>query len=88
MEVFIPLLAIVLTFSVAFFAIWTEHRRKLAKMKIDASAQQAGEHARRQASEAQALEDRVRVLERIVTDSGYRLGHEIEQLRDQREKVQ
>jgi hypothetical protein len=30
------------------------------------------------------LEDRVRVLERIVTDSGYNVATQIEALRDQR----
>ena len=31
--------------------------------------------------------DRVKVLERIVTDSGYSLTHQIEALRDPKEKV-
>ena len=84
MEVFIPLLAIVLTFSVGFFAIWTEHRRKLTKLRIDAAAQQGGEHSRRHANEVRALEDRVRVLERIVTDRGFDVATQIEMLRDQR----
>jgi hypothetical protein len=39
-------------------------------------------------AEVGSLQDRLGVLERIVTDSGYRLGHEIERLRDDREKVQ
>ena len=34
--------------------------------------------------EVERLEQRVRVLERIVTDSGYTLAHEIEALRDGR----
>ena len=33
---------------------------------------------------ARALEDRVRVLERIVTDKGYDVATQIEALRDQR----
>ena len=36
----------------------------------------------------EATEDRLAVLERIVTDSGYRLGQEIERLRDETGKVQ
>ena len=39
-------------------------------------------------AELGALHDRTANLERIVTDSGYRLGHEIESLRDRREKAQ
>jgi len=33
-------------------------------------------------------DDRIAVLERIVTDSSYRLGHEIEALREDKGKVQ
>ena len=39
-------------------------------------------------AELGALHDRTANLERIVTDSGYRLGHEIESLRDRKEKAQ
>jgi hypothetical protein len=39
-------------------------------------------------AELGSLQDRVQVVERIVTDSGYRLGHEIEQLRADKGKVQ
>ncbi len=33
-------------------------------------------------AEIGAMQDRLAVVERIVTDGGYRLGHEIERLRD------
>src|SRR5687768_6094802 len=36
----------------------------------------------------ESYEDRIAVLERIVTDSSYRLGREIEALRDDKGKVQ
>ena len=36
----------------------------------------------------EAYDDRIAVLERIVTDSSYRLGHEIEALREDKGKVQ
>jgi hypothetical protein len=43
-------------------------------------------------AELGSIKDRLVNVERIVTDSGYRLGHEIERLRhdrgDEREKVQ
>ena len=39
-------------------------------------------------AEIGALSDRLVSIERIVTDSGYRLGHEIEQLRESKGKVQ
>lgn len=39
-------------------------------------------------AEIGSLKDRLGVVERIVTDSGYRLGHEIDLLREGKEKVQ
>ena len=38
-------------------------------------------------AELGSLKDRLATVERIVTDSGYQIGHEIERLRD-KEKVQ
>jgi hypothetical protein len=39
-------------------------------------------------AELGAVQDRLINIERIVTDSGYRLGHEIERLREDKGKVQ
>jgi hypothetical protein len=39
-------------------------------------------------AELGSLKDRLGNVERIVTDSGYRLGHEIESLRENKGKVQ
>jgi len=39
-------------------------------------------------AELGSLKDRLGNVERIVTDSGYRLGHEIESLREDKGKVQ
>lgn len=39
-------------------------------------------------AEIGSLQDRLINVERIVTDSGYRLGHEIEKLRDDKGTVQ
>ena len=46
------------------------------------------EDNRRLVDRLEATEDRLAVLERIVTDSGYRLGHEIESLLEDKGKVQ
>ena len=43
------------------------------------------ERAAQYASQVQKLEDRVRVLERIVTDGGYNVAAQIEALRDVRQ---
>ena len=44
----------------------------------------SAEKAAQYAASNQELEDRVRVLERIVTDSGYTLASQIEALREDR----
>ena len=46
------------------------------------------EDNRRLVDRLEATEDRLAVLERIVTDSGYRLGEEIERLRRETGRVQ
>ena len=73
----IPFFAITMVFSIPVIAIWTDHRRKLAKIEAETAAKRA-------APVNQDLEDRVRVLERIVTDRGYDLASQIEALRDER----
>ena len=56
------------------------HREK--RMEIEASM--VAEKAAQYAAHSERLEQRVRVLERIVTDKGIALSEEIEKLRDDR----
>lgn len=56
-----------------------KHREKMA----EALNAQAAEKAAQYAAHTERLEQRVRVLERIVTDKGLALTDEIERLRDQ-----
>lgn len=65
-------------FMIAGLAIWTRHSRRLAEIQASATAEKAAQYA----VQNQALEDRVRVLERIVTDGGYDVALQIEALRD------
>ena len=65
-------------------AIWAKHKQKIAEMEIQTTAEHTAEKAAQYASQVQALEDRVRVLERIVTDKGYDVATQIEALRDER----
>ncbi|AXB75830.1 hypothetical protein V474_22590 [Novosphingobium barchaimii LL02] len=67
-------------FIMGGFAIWTKHQRKLAELQIEATAEKAAQYA----SHSRELEERVRVLERIITDGGYDTALQIEALRDQR----
>ena len=84
MEGTIALIIPILALSIPIVAIWTKHRQKIAEMQIDATASSTAERAAQYASQVQQLEDRVRVLERIVTDKGYDIATQIEALRDQR----
>ena len=77
---FIPFFAILMVFSIPIIAIWTKHRRDVMEMQARTTAEKAAQYA----ASNQELEDRVRVLERIVTDRGYDVATQIEALRDQR----
>ena len=57
--------------------IWTKHKQKELQMTSELSAEKAAQYAQHTSQ----LEERVRVLERIVTDKGYDLAHQIEALR-------
>jgi hypothetical protein len=77
---FMGLVAIVMIFGIPMLAIWTRHRKEVMQMQVDATAEKAAQYA----TSNKDLEDRVRVLERIVTDGGYDVATQIEALRDQR----
>ena len=57
---------------------------KLKERQIDAVTTQSAEKAAHYAAHTERLEQRVRVLERIVTDRGIDVADEIERLRDDR----
>ena len=79
--VLVPLFAL----SIPIVAIWTKHKTRIAEMQIRATASDTAEKAAQYAAKTQDLENRVRVLERIVTDGGYDVAAQIEALRDVRE---
>ncbi len=64
--------------------VWIRSRSKLEEKRLTATAEQSAEKAAQYASKVNELEERVRVLERIVTDKGYDIATQIEALRDQR----
>ena len=78
--VLIPLFAL----SIPIIKVWTHHRQKIAELQFKATAEQTAEKAAQYASHTAELEERVRVLERIVTDKGYDVATQIEALRDAR----
>ena len=80
----IPVVAIIMGISIPITAIKLKHKEKIEQMRLAASGNRDDGHAARQDARIDELQDRVRVLERIVTDSGYTLASEIEALRDHR----
>jgi hypothetical protein len=64
-------------FMMGAFVIWTRHQRRIEEIRATATAEKAAQYA----AHTERLEERVRVLERIITDRGTSLAHEIEALR-------
>jgi uncharacterized protein YqhQ len=65
--------------SYEMLKVWLKHKEKMA----DALNAQAAEKAAQYAAHTERLEQRMQVLERIVTDRGIDVATEIEQLRDE-----
>jgi hypothetical protein len=59
---------------------WLKHRRKWLKLQAEMTAEKAAQYA----AQTERLEQRVRVLEQVVTDKGIVVADEIERLRDDR----
>jgi len=66
--------------------VWLKGKQQLEEKRI-AAGQARGDSdgdGRRVAGRVEELEERVRILETIVTDGGYQLAQKIEALRDER----
>jgi hypothetical protein len=74
------IIAIVAGVASKMFSAWLAHKRELGHALNAETAEKAAQYA----AHTERLEQRVRVLERIVTDKGMGLADEIEQLRDDR----
>jgi hypothetical protein len=81
-EDLIGMVAVVMIFGIPLLAIWTKHQRDMRKEGGFADGE-----ARRLTEMVEVLQDRVQVLERIVTDKGYDVASQIEALRDSRRDV-
>ena len=60
------------------FKRWLKHKEAMTRALNDQTAEKAAQYA----AHVERLEQRVRVLERIVTDRGIGVAEEIERLRD------
>lgn len=80
--IIIPILGIscglLAIFGGVFVKPWFAYRQR--KMEIE--AQMIAEKAAQYAANNGRLEQRIQVLERIITDSGYEVAHAIENLRE------
>ncbi|MXO90940.1 hypothetical protein [Pontixanthobacter aquaemixtae] len=81
----IGLVAVAAPFLMVFGIVWIGSQKKLEEKRIEATAEMSSEKAAQYAAHTAELEQRVRVLERIVTDRGYDVATQIEALRDTRE---
>jgi hypothetical protein len=68
----------------AIFAGVIKRWLDIKEREMEAISRTAIDRAERYASQTERLEERVRVLERIVTSKGLAVADEIEQLRDRR----
>lgn len=59
---------------------WLKYRERRLEIQAEATAEKAAQYA----AQGAKLEQRVRVLERIVTEKGIVVADEIERLRDDR----
>ena len=80
----IPIMGIIMGVSIPITAIKLKHREKIEQMRLAAANNRDPAQDTRQDARIEELEDRVAVLERIVTDRGYDVATQIEALRDQR----
>lgn len=78
----IPFFAILLGISIPITAIKSKHKEKLEQIRLAAGGDTGSARIAQQDAKIEMLEDRLAVLERIVTDRSYDLAHQIEALRD------
>jgi hypothetical protein len=81
--IFALLIPIVAILSKTVLQPWIELKRRQLELEATMVAEKAAQYA----AQTERLEQRVRVLERVVTDRGTGLADEIERLRDDRAGV-
>lgn len=83
MEGYMALMIPILALTIPVIAIWTKHQQRMVEMGVAPSTVADSGALTAQNDKIRALEERVRVLERIVTDNnrGADLASEIEALR-------
>ena len=82
--VLIPILALMIPIVAILASMVGKPWLALKERQMELEAKMVAEKAAQYASHTHELEQRVRVLERIVTDKGIAISDEIERLRDER----
>lgn len=78
-------IAVLAPFLMVIGIVWVRSQAQLEEKRIAANAaRKDGQQETVALERVEYLEERVRILERIVTDGGYDLAHKIEALRDER----
>jgi hypothetical protein len=80
----IPILGISCGLLAIFGGVFVKPWFALQQRRLEIEATKVAEKAAQYAAQTERLEERVRVLERIVTDKGADLSDQIERLRDAR----
>ncbi|MCD2323914.1 hypothetical protein LQ953_07785 [Sphingomonas sp. IC-56] len=80
--ILIPILGISCGLLAIFGGVFLRPWFKLKERQMELESQMVAEKAAQYAAQTERLEQRVRVLERIVTDRGIAVADEIERLRD------
>lgn len=83
----IPILGISCGLLAIFGGVFVKPWFALQQRRLEIEATKVAEKAAQYAAQTERLEERVRVLERIVTDKGADLSDQIERLRDARPVV-
>ena len=78
----IPIMALMIPIVAILAAVVYRPWLKLKERQMELEAKMTAEKAAQYAAHTERLEQRMRVLERIVTDKGIDLSDEIERLRD------
>ena len=82
--VLIPILGVLCGLVAIIGRVWVAPWLKFKQRQLELQGAQTAEKAAQYAAHTERLEQRVRVLERIVTDKGIELSDEIDRLRDDR----
>jgi ABC-type phosphate transport system auxiliary subunit len=80
--VLIPILGIMCGLVAIIGGVFIKPWLRLRERQLEMQSQQTAEKAAQYAAQTERLEQRMRVLERIVTDRGIVVADEIERLRD------